>query len=88
MARFTPDDIDIDPDDYIDACNSHEIRELINALKETDEFDENCDELLIGQFQVNASFIKDILTLKNSWIGMSLEDEETIHMIAKKYGAL
>jgi len=88
MARFTPDDIDIYPSDYIDACNSQEIRELINALKGTYVFLDEFDEDDINQFQVNASFIKDILVLKNSWIGISLEDEEMIHTIAKKYGAL
>lgn len=34
MPDFTPDDIDIDPSEFVSACNSREINELIEALVE------------------------------------------------------
>jgi hypothetical protein len=34
MPDFTPDDIDIDPSEFVDACNKREISELIDALIE------------------------------------------------------
>ncbi len=34
MPDFTPDDIDIDPSEFVGACNSREIKELIDALVE------------------------------------------------------
>jgi hypothetical protein len=34
MPDFTPDDIDIDPSEFVYACNSREIKELIDTLVE------------------------------------------------------
>lgn len=34
MPDFTPDDIDIDPSEFVDACNKRELKELIDALVE------------------------------------------------------
>jgi hypothetical protein len=34
MPDFTPDDIDVSPDEFINACNQREIGELIDALFE------------------------------------------------------
>jgi hypothetical protein len=34
MPSFTPDDFDIDPGEFVDACNTRERDELINALVE------------------------------------------------------
>ena len=32
MPDFTPDDIDIDPSEFVDACSSKERQELIDYL--------------------------------------------------------
>lgn len=34
MPYFTPDDLDIDPSEFVGSCNSHEINELIETLVE------------------------------------------------------
>jgi hypothetical protein len=34
MPYFTPDDLDIDPSEYIDSCSSREIQRLVEILIE------------------------------------------------------
>lgn len=41
MPDFTPDDIDISPSEFVGACNSREINELIDVLVEDGHIEPN-----------------------------------------------
>jgi hypothetical protein len=70
-----PDEIEVDVDDFLSACSSSEIKELVQALKEEGHLDEG---------ELDNDF--DIALRKlagNSW-RLTKEDEETILKIANK----
>ena len=70
-----PDEIEVDVDDFISACSSSEIKELIQALKDDGHLDEG---------ELDNDFDIAIRKLSgNSW-RLSKEDEETILKIANK----
>jgi hypothetical protein len=71
----TPNEIDVDVDDFLSACSSSEITELIQALKDDGHLDEG---------ELDNDFDIAIRKLSgNSW-RLSKEDEETILKIANK----
>jgi hypothetical protein len=70
-----PDEIEVDVDDFLSACSSSEIKELVQALKDDGHLDEG---------ELDNDF--DIALRKlagNSW-RLTKEDEETILKIANK----
>jgi hypothetical protein len=70
-----PDEIEVDVDDFLSACSSSEIKELVQALKDDGHLDEG---------EIDNDF--DIALRKlagNSW-RLTKEDEETILKIASK----
>jgi hypothetical protein len=70
-----PDEIEVDVDDFLSACSSSEIKELVQALKDDGHLDEG---------ELNNDFDIAIRKLSgNSW-RLSKEDEETILKIANK----
>jgi hypothetical protein len=73
--QTTPDEIEIDVDEFLSSCSSSEITELVKALKDDGHLDEG---------ESNNDF--DIALRKlagNSW-RLTKEDEETILRIANK----
>ena len=71
----TPDEIEVDVDDFLSACSDSEIKELVQALKDDGHLDEG---------ELDNDF--DIALRKlagNSW-RLTKEDEETILKIANK----
>ena len=70
-----PDEIEVDVDDFLSACSSSEIKELVQALKDDGHLDEG---------ELDNDFDIAIRKLAgNSW-RLSKEDEETILKIASK----
>jgi hypothetical protein len=70
-----PDEIEVDVDDFLSACSSSEIKELVQALKDDGHLDEG---------ELDNDF--DIALRKlagNSW-RLTKEDEKTILKIANK----
>lgn len=70
-----PDEIEVDVDDFLSACSSSEIKELIQALKDDGHLDEGD---LDNDFDIAIRKLSG-----NSW-RLSKEDEETILKIANK----
>jgi len=71
----TPDEIEVDVDDFLSACSDSEKKELVQALK---------DDGYLNEGDLDNDF--DIALRKlvgNSW-RLSKEDEETILKIANK----
>jgi plasmid rolling circle replication initiator protein Rep len=90
MPDFTPDDIDIEPYEFVDACNSREIKELINSLvdnghlpKEVVYSDGNVRKDKRGVLEIE--FMEKLDEFKEKYYSLSLEDEQTMQQFFKKY---
>jgi len=70
-----PDEIEVDVDDFLSACSSSEIKELVQALKDDGHLDEGD---LDNDFDIALRKLAG-----NSW-RLTKEDEETILKIASK----
>jgi replication initiation and membrane attachment protein DnaB len=71
----TPDEIEVDVDDFLSACSDSEIKELVQALKDDGHLDEGDDS---NDFDIALRKLAG-----NSW-RLTKEDEETILKIANK----
>ena len=76
--------VDIDVDDFISNCSEREIKELIGVLKG--------DGHLPNYFPTNEkmsfleeSFVKKMSELSSQYTRISLEDEEVLEKLFKKY---
>jgi hypothetical protein len=90
MPDFTPEDIDIEPYEFVDACNSREIKELINTLvdnghlpKEVVYSDGNIRKDKRGVLEIE--FMEKLDKFKEKYYSLSLEDEQTMQQFFKKY---
>ena len=90
MPDFTPYDIDIEPYEFVDACNSREIKELINSLvdnghlpKEVVYSDGNVRKDKRGVLEIE--FMEKLDEFKEKYYSLSLEDEQTMQQFFKKY---
>ena len=99
MSRFDSDPISIDPEEYIGACTSREITELVDELydKHPEEFDEIIEDALVDasvqvedevRSESHRQFILNLSHLRREWYGMAKEDADIIAILAKKYGAV
>jgi hypothetical protein len=71
----TPDEIEIEVDDFLSACSDSEKKELVQALKDDGYFNEGD---LDNEFDIALRKL-----VGNSW-RLSKEDEETILKISNK----
>jgi len=71
----TPDEIEVDVDDFLSACSDSEKKELVQALKDDGYFNEGD---LDNEFDIALRKL-----VGNSW-RLSKEDEETILKISNK----
>lgn len=75
MPTFNTDSIDIDPEEFIDACSPSEIQELVNYLKETGLYGgtvQNHDD------HDDTLWNEQVLSLIDSKWKLTTEDELTI----------
>jgi hypothetical protein len=88
MPDFTPDDIDIDPNEFLSACNSKEINELIEALIEDghlqpDQLTESNNSKKLNPQDV--TFWESLDYLKKCRDMLSIHEENYINNMAYKY---
>jgi hypothetical protein len=90
MPDFTPDDMDIQPYEYVSACGPSDIKELIEELVDSGHLPTSVlklnqknksDEL--GRMQ--SDFADKLQKLTNVYYSISNEDEEVLKTIIKKY---
>lgn len=86
MPYFTPDDLDIDVDEFLSACSRREIKEIIEALVE----DGHLPKLVLGDLnpkegRLQSDFSNKIEMLKEKYYSISNEDEQLLENIFKKY---
>lgn len=89
MPRFyeTVDvDIDINVDEFLDKCDTNQIKDLIKYLKEDGYLTSN------DMTDTNISYMEEkhqsyCNHLRSSYLQMSNEDMEIVNKLANKYGA-
>lgn len=88
MPSFYVDDVDIDVDEFLSACSSREIKEVIDALVEDGHLPKNVINSEGGTPKrgvLEIEFIDKLELLKEKYYSLTLEDEQTIQEIFKKY---
>jgi hypothetical protein len=89
MPDFTPEDIDIEPYEFVSACNTREIKELIESLIENGHLPESVLNHAKGSDEkrgrLESEFIDKLDKLKDKFYSLSVEEEDSIEKIFKKH---
>ena len=91
MPDFTPDDIDIDPSEFVDACSSRERQELIDYLVQCGYISEDQKNIETPNYGVrnpninDESFWDSLNYLKKCRDLLSIEEENLINNLANKF---
>lgn len=88
MPYFSPEDLDIEPGEYIDSCSKWEIKELIEELVNSGHLPKS--SLLQTVSSKSYSKFQQEFTLKleelsKKYHSLSKEDEEKLEQIFKRY---
>jgi hypothetical protein len=79
-------DFDVDIDDFLSACNSREIKELIQALIDDGHLPESISEFNTSNIGISESEYEDALgKLHGKYHTLSKEEEEAIIKISKRF---
>jgi len=87
MPEFSIDDLDIEPYEFLDACSTREIKEIIEWLINNNHISKST----VGSVGNNASNVNDIMFQENldaiskSKLLLSIEEEEVINKIGEKF---
>ena len=85
MATFTPEDIDIEPSDFVGACDSGEIKELIEILIEDGHIEPKQSKFNSKSNVNDETFWESLDHLKKCRDLLSLTEEEFINNLAKRF---
>lgn len=90
MPDFTPDDFDISPGDFVDACNSREIKELIDVLIEDGHIEPDRVSLAEtkGIHKPNTNdyvYLESLQQLTKCRDLLTIEEEEMIVKLADRF---
>lgn len=89
MPRFSIDDIHIDPDEFLEACSNKELNETFDQLQENYGFESDEEkEVEDVRSEGHRNFLKNLRTLRESWLSVTKEDAEIIDVLGRKYGAV
>lgn len=87
MPDFSVDDLDIDPDEYLDACSTREIKEVIEWLVTNDHISKSSiggdgnDNLNVNE----EIFQESVIAISKSRLSLSIEEEEYIVKLGEKF---
>jgi hypothetical protein len=87
MPDFSIDDLDIDPDDFLDACSVREIKEVIEWLVDNNHISKSTIES-VGNNALNVNdimFQENLDAISKSKLLLSIEEEEVINRIGEKF---
>lgn len=77
-------DVTVDVDDFLDACSSREIEEVVQWLKDNDELQE--EEIDQAKYSIHElSIVESLNKIKNNIIQLSSEEEDLIKQIANRF---
>jgi len=77
--------VDVDVDEFLDACNSQEKEEIVDALIEDRYLKKDCRETFESYSPSEAFYQEAIKKLNGKWNMLTKEEEETILNIAKRF---
>jgi hypothetical protein len=83
MPTFYAEDLDIDVDEFLDACNDREINQVIEWLRE-EEHISNYSKTETESIN-DSTFNDAVIKIQNHRISLSREEEEFILNIAKRF---
>jgi hypothetical protein len=87
MPYFTPDDLNIDPSEFVDSCDSSEINELIEALVENGSIKPS-EVIKKGVKRPNINdevFLESLGTLAKCRDLLSITEEQFINNLAERF---
>jgi len=88
MPSFSPDDFDVDVDDFLDECSESDIRDIIDYLIDNDYISSEHKHSFEDDSNVCAAesmFEDEISKLHNNWNRLTAEEEQTILNITKRF---
>ena len=84
MPTFYTEDLDIEVDEFLDDCDSNEIQEVIQWLKDSDYLPQNVATSESQQSFQDEEFDGALMNLVGKRFRLSTEDEKTIMAISNK----
>ena len=88
MPDFTPDDIDISPEDFVHSCNQREIKELIDELITEGYIDRSAVSSEQQEETINkrdCDFVDALNSLRNKRHLLTTTEEGFIISLADKF---
>jgi hypothetical protein len=88
MPSFSPDDFDVDVDDFLDECSESDIRDIIDYLIDNDYISSEHKHSFKNDSNICAAesmFEDEISKLHNNWNRLTAEEEQTILNITKRF---
>jgi hypothetical protein len=88
MPSFSPDDFDVNVDDFLDECSESDIRDIIDYLIENDYISSEHKHSFKNDSNICAAesmFEDEISKLHNNWNRLTAEEEQTILNITKRF---
>ena len=86
MPTFYTEDLDIEVDDFLDDCDSNEIQEVIQWLKDSDYLPDNVATSESQQSFQDEDFDRALISLVGNRFKLTTEQEEAIMNAAKNIG--
>jgi len=84
MPTFYTEDLDIEVDEFLDDCDSNEIQEVIQWLKDSDYLPQNVATSESQQSFQDEEFDGALMNLVGNRFKLSTEDEKVIMAISNK----
>jgi hypothetical protein len=88
MPSFSPDDFDVNVDDFLDECSESDIRDIIDYLIDNDYISSEHKHSFKNDSNICAAesmFEDEISKLHNNWNRLTAEEEQTILNITKRF---
>ncbi len=86
MPYFTPDDIDIDPSEFVDSCNTREKERLVEILEEDGYITTSNKDYGVRRPNVNdEKFWESLETLAKCRDLLTVTEEQFINNLADRF---
>jgi hypothetical protein len=86
MPDFTPDDLDISPSEFVDACNRRDITDLIDILIEEGHLPKERTRFSNTHSTPQGGIFNESLDiLSENRLQLTLEEEDMINKLAERF---
>ena len=85
MPTFYPDSVEINIDDFLEACDSREIEEVVQHLKEVGYLKKVGYEI-DGEQSIHEQIFSDcLIKISNNYLSLTSEEEAMLFAIAQRF---